>query len=292
MKGELISITTKDGLIMQGIYCKSNCKKTIIIHVHGSYGNFYENFFLEEMSNKFNETGVSFLSIRTRGSDYYSDFKILNNKEYKSKRIGGIREIFQECTLDIEPWILLAKKKGYHKVLLQGHSLGAMKIVYFNKNIEGNVDGLILLSPPDSIGLQKKDNAGRYEEYKEKALELLQKDNLQLMPKEAYFESITCESFYNMLKENDTGMFTYQDVELMKKAGINSINIPTFISFATINEAIINPIEYCISSFKKSSHDSSLLHFEIIENANHNYHFKEDILAEEISNWLIEKYNS
>lgn len=286
MKGLLISNKTEDGLIMQGFYCPTVQKKSIVIHIHGSFGNFYENFFLKEMSEQYNANGFSFLSIRTRGSDYYSDFKMFDGEGYQSRRIGGIREVFQECILDIEPWIIYSKERGYSEIYLQGHSLGAMKSVFFNRKSPLKIDGLILISPPDSIGLQKNDNGDDYEKYKSQALKMMQEDKLLLMPNEAYFEAITCEAFYNMMKEEETGMFTYRDVDLMKKAGMDSINIPTFISFATKNEAVIDSIDFCINALKKSCYDESLLHFEVVENANHNYHLRENTLVNSIVTWL------
>ncbi|MFZ2979193.1 MAG: alpha/beta fold hydrolase, partial [Candidatus Magasanikiibacteriota bacterium] len=156
MKGELIQITTEDQLILQGFYCSTidkSTSKACIIHIHGSYGNFYENFFLTEMSKQFTKNGFSFLSVGTRGRDYYSDFKIRKENKYESVRIGGIREIFQQCEIDIKSWVSYVKSLGYSKIILQGHSLGAMKVIYYYSRSQISVNGIILISPPDHFGL-------------------------------------------------------------------------------------------------------------------------------------------
>ena len=292
MKGELLKIETRDKLLLHGMFCPGQSNEIAIIHVHGSYGNFYENFFLDEMSENYNKSGISFLSVSTRGRDYYSDFKILKENKYESIRIGGIREIFQDSVTDIASWIDFLKNKGFKKIILQGHSLGAMKVVYYIKHADTKVNGLILLSPPDNIGLQKSDNGNKYDEYKQIAHDLSQKDLNSLMPKEAYYDTITSTSFFSLLTEEDTGMFTYSDIELMKKAGMSSIAIPTLVTFATNNEAIVNPIDICIDSLKKSIPDENLIQFSIIENANHNYHFKEKELTLVLLNWVVDKFKN
>lgn len=288
MNGQIITVTTADNLILHGINCKPDNVEndSCIIHVHGSYGNFYENFFLPAISDKCNEINVSFISINTRGHDYYSDFKSISNNQYSSKRIGGIREIFQDSYLDIDAWVKYAKSSGYTKIFLQGHSLGAMKCIYYLKKSKLNISGLILISPPDNYGLQLSDVGDKFSTDLEIAKKLSITDGDQLMPSEAYYDLISASSYFSLLgNEEDTGMFTYSNLELMRKAGMSDIKYPTVVFFASENEAIVLPVEDCINALKKSVSTENI-EIVLIKGANHSYHFKEKQLASKIANWI------
>ena len=160
MNGNICNVASEDGYLLHGMVCESvpgDASSSWVIHVHGSYGNFYENFFLPVMAEQYVSEGVSFVAINTRGHDYYADLKKRRDSGYESRRIGGIREIFQESVLDIAAWIRYARSRGARRVILQGHSLGAMKVAYYAWRGSEGCDGLVLISPPDSIGLQRAD---------------------------------------------------------------------------------------------------------------------------------------
>ena len=291
MEGKIVKTTTLDGLILQGFISvpENNFeRKACVIHVHGSYGNFYKNFFLDNISSRLSKNGIGFFSIGTRGRDYYSDFKIKKEDGYDSKRIGSINEIFQECRLDIDAWIKYAKELGFNKIILQGHSLGAMKVVYFSNNSDFKLSGIILISPPDIFGFQESNAGYRLHDNLRKAKELKEKDGLLLMPKETYFDIVSAQTYISLFDTpKDTGMFTYSDVNLMRRAGMSKIDCPLLAIFATEHEAIINPIDYCINSIRESISNNADFSYIVIDGANHGYHNKEDRLASVISDWLI-----
>ncbi len=290
MKGELVTAIAKDELILHGMCCpstKGGRSDACVIHIHGSYGNFYENFFLSEMSRSYTERGFTFLSIGTRGRDYYADFKLKKHGHYDSVRVGGIREVFQDCEHDIVAWREYAATLGFSKIVLQGHSLGAMKAVYYLKHHPKSVAGLVLISPPDNFGLQNAEYGAQFKDDLATAKEIAASGENILMPESAYYESITGKSFLSLLAHpHDTGMFTYSDVALMRQAGLGRIDCPTLVTFATENEAVVGPLDKCIKALRSVVHRKNLLHCELIEGANHNYHFREAELASVISDWL------
>lgn len=294
MKGKIIRTTTTDGLILHGMYCspaEHAISDTCIIHIHGSYGNFYENFFLSEMSEVYTKKGFTFISAGTRGRDYYADFKIRKGENYDSIRIGGIREIFQHCEQDIQAWIDYAISQGSSRILLQGHSLGAMKVVFYLKHHPESIAGLILISPPDNFGLQQTQYGNRFQNDLLEAKQLVLSNEYALMPDGAYYDPITAKSFLSLLAyPEDTGMFTYLDIPLMKLSGMASILCPLLVTFATANEAVIAPLNKCIAALQSSINDDVLFHYEIIQDANHSYHFKEIELVSKISNWLDKNF--
>src|SRR5215218_2550319 len=131
MKGNIVRVTAEDGLILQGFIGGGEPNPIAVVHIHGSYGKFFENFFLDNMAAAFESMGVTFASIGTRGRDYYADYKIKRDEKYESVRIGGIGEVFQESQRDIAAWISFLRDRGTSHFILQGHSLGAMKAVFY-----------------------------------------------------------------------------------------------------------------------------------------------------------------
>lgn len=71
MKTELVRFKTSDGLTLEGLLFLPN-KKTnkIIVHVHGSAGNFYENVFIDNFSKVYTDNGYALLTFINRGAEY------------------------------------------------------------------------------------------------------------------------------------------------------------------------------------------------------------------------------
>ena len=71
---------------------------------------------------------------------------------------GVASEKFKNCVLDFDAWIEFAKSKGHKQIVLQGHSLGAEKVVYYMNNgkYKDNVIGVILLGPASSCEYQNE----------------------------------------------------------------------------------------------------------------------------------------
>lgn len=293
MKGKLIRHTLSDGLILQGLLCRPEGESDVCtIHIHGSTGNFYENFFLDDMQERYNKRGFAFLSVSTRGRDYYSDLKFLQNGKYGSKQIGGIKEIFSDSKIDISGWVECAESLGYKRIYLQGHSLGAMKVVYYATLKESvHIDGLVLISPPDLFGLQEKEYGDRFiDDLKLAKKHIDSGEPEKLMPEGCYYDPITAASFYNLFSDPDkTGMFSYDSQDRMKRSLITKIPCSTLVIFCTDGEAVTIPVPECEKIFRKYFNKDQRLDVVTINRANHSYHFKEKELSSVISRWLIKK---
>ena len=157
MKTEFVRFETEDKLILQGlIYRPETETKKAFLHVHGMGGNFYENRFLDFMAKGITSSSYAFFSINTRGHDLIADFPIAGGNE-KYKRIGDAYEKFEECLLDIKPAVDFLENNGFEEIVLCGHSLGSVKAVYYIvKTQDSRVKKLVLMSPPDMVGLAEQ----------------------------------------------------------------------------------------------------------------------------------------
>ncbi|MBS3141400.1 DUF1749 domain-containing protein, partial [Candidatus Woesearchaeota archaeon] len=144
MQGTIVEIKTPDKLPLYGLYNKVNKSKSILINIHGTASNFYENYFMMPLVKLLEKEGISSLSTNNRGASVMQVYP----------HAGAAIEHFEDCVLDIDAWVDYALSQGYKKIILQGHSLGTEKVVYYmnkGKNVR-NINAIILLAPADSYG--------------------------------------------------------------------------------------------------------------------------------------------
>lgn len=147
-KGELISFPNRDGLKLDGILYSPGSPETIIVHVHGSLGNFYQNYFIRVMARAYLEAGLGLLSFNLSGHDGIAEGYRDGAFEY----IGGSLMEFGDCLADIHGAIGFASEYG-QRVILQGHSLGCDRVLHYMLT-SGSIHDFVLLSPCDSYRLQ------------------------------------------------------------------------------------------------------------------------------------------
>lgn len=148
---------------------------TAVIHIHGMSGNGYEHIFLDRLHESYAELGISFFPIDSRGRGVISVFqkgKGTNRWGDGQKKAGSCYEIFEESTADIQGAIDFLKTRGKSRFILQGHSMGATKIVnYVLIKSSPQVVGLILLAPTDMVGWAETDP--KHPQYLKRAHKLL-----------------------------------------------------------------------------------------------------------------------
>ena len=92
---ELITFKSSAGLHLDGLlFQKDNYRKTII-HVHGSYGNFYQNHFLRLMARQYTDSGINFLSFNLAGHDGFGE-GYRNAEDFAVTR-DGKRLVTRDC---------------------------------------------------------------------------------------------------------------------------------------------------------------------------------------------------
>lgn len=162
MKIDILHIRTQDGLRLQSVYYKPEINaSTCVLFIHGMSGNFIENYFGHIAGKYLSKKGLSFIYSHNRGYNHINDIptkQIKKDGGYKTVRNGAVFERFKECLLDIDGWIKKCQKLNHRNIILAGHSLGCNKVIYYlSKKRPKNIKGLILASPPDMVGLVKKE---------------------------------------------------------------------------------------------------------------------------------------
>ena len=291
---ERIDFLATDGINLNGFIYKadnnSNSKK-VILAVHGMSSNCFKKRD-EIIAKKMNENGIDYFCFNNRGSELVKYIrKNINGK--KEKHLGGTTyEDVLEGYEDIVGAILKLEELGYKEIYLQGHSLGCTKIVYTynelkeeeDKNLE-NIKGVILLSLidiPSTLKIYLRDKFNTYlnlAEEKEKAG--LKKE---LMPKDAFIHPISVKSFLRYARDNKEIDFArYSEDNDFEK--LNNINCPIMMRWGNNNEMILQKADELVDLLnEKITNNKKDISF--IDGADHGYHDKEEMLAEQILEFI------
>lgn len=284
MKQELVRINSIDGIEQPGIlYTPNENTNKIVIHVHGLNGNFYENRFLDILAKSYTVKNYAFLTFNNRGKDFIAE--LLKGDDFAV--IGGSLERFKDCLLDIEGVVNWVKEKGYNEIILEGHSYGCNKVLYYyNHKKDDSIKKIVLLAPCDIPSESKKFLSDEeYKIAKEESTRLVNegKDNELIDFSVMANGKIAAGTYYNdFLFGGENDFIRYSDGKNSKSEILNNIDIPTLIIFGDIDECVLTqPIEIV----KEYLNDNiSNCNIQIIEGADHSYTNKYEELGKIINN--------
>lgn len=152
MSVELVRVTTSDGVRLDGAWQAASTKRPpqsldtdTVLCVHGTGSNFYASTLMESLAQQMHQLGLGVLRINTRGHDLISTAAT----ESGGRRAGAAYEIVDDCRHDLAAWIEWLVQQGAQRIVLLGHSLGALKSIYFLAHQpHASVARLIAISPP------------------------------------------------------------------------------------------------------------------------------------------------
>ena len=130
MRGELVSATTADRVRLDGFLVSAVGERRTAIDgavvVHGLAGNFYSSRFLKHIATTLSELGIDVVVVNTRGHEYLN----VTVRSGRSQTLGAAVEEVDECRWDLAAWADFLAQRGCDHILLNGHSLGAIKTLY------------------------------------------------------------------------------------------------------------------------------------------------------------------
>ena len=253
MNQELVRIMSIDEIEQPGILStpKDSTDK-IVIHVHGLNGNFYENRFLDTLAKSYTDKNYAFLTFNNRGRDFITELL----KENDFTIIGGSLERFKDCILDIEGVINWVKEKGYKEIILEGHSYGCNKVLYYyNNKKDESIKKIVLLAPCDIPSEGKKFlSEEEYKIAKEESTRLVNegKENELIDFSVMANDKIAAGTYYyDFLPGGENDFIRYVDGKNGKSEVLNSIDIPILVVFGDADECVLTqPIDVVMSYTK------------------------------------------
>jgi dienelactone hydrolase len=104
-------------------------------------GNFYVPSFFDTAGDRLNELGAAILRVNNRGHD--------QAYHLGARRLGAAYELLDDCRHDFAAWLDFASQRGYRRIAVWGHSLGAVKNVYVQATVgDPRVVCAVASSPP------------------------------------------------------------------------------------------------------------------------------------------------
>jgi pimeloyl-ACP methyl ester carboxylesterase len=145
---DLVRTTTPDGMRLDGALhaaTKTHPAFDLAICLHGVMSNFYSSSLMEGLVEPFTSRGIAVLRVNTRGHDSVTPAIMNKGRRWQ----GAAFELIDECRQDVLGWHAWAAERGFERVLLLGHSLGGVKVLYAAaKETLPLVRGVAALSPP------------------------------------------------------------------------------------------------------------------------------------------------
>lgn len=146
---ELLRTYAADGIPLEGSLREpapgvaSAAPVDILIMHHGIGGNFYRESYFDIIAEEFLARGCAVIRANSRGHD------LAYNMPPPLPRLGAAFETVDDCRLDWRAWIDLAEARGYGRIGVWGHSLGAVKTIYYLANEDDpRIVRAVASSPP------------------------------------------------------------------------------------------------------------------------------------------------
>ena len=152
VEGSLVAIPAAGARrirMLDGFYRPPSDRKNaaLLIFVHGMGSNFYRSALKKAFLEAAPEQGMGILSFNNRGAER-----------------GTEDERFSACLQDLDAAAEFARRRGYRRIVVAGHSTGCQKIVYWQaRRRNPAVAGLVLLAPADDHAVLKRDLGKRFE---------------------------------------------------------------------------------------------------------------------------------
>jgi pimeloyl-ACP methyl ester carboxylesterase len=277
----IVKIKTEDDLLLFGYLAESNKKETILINIHGTASSFYEMEFEEFYVHELPEVGISVLFTNNRGHNILDTWQ----------KTGAAIEHFEDCLKDINAWIEFALKKGYKKIILQGHSLGTEKIIYYmNKGkYKNKIKAIILLSFADSYGTQEKYLKKIKINLMNEAKDLIKKGKKEQFLTKSWYSHAgilpkSAASYVNFFKKNSELSKTLPLRQGNNLKYYKKINVPILGIIGDKKEYTVILINQAINLLKKENKNSEICK---IKNCDHNFTNKQKELLKIVKNFLI-----
>jgi pimeloyl-ACP methyl ester carboxylesterase len=272
---EIVYVDTEDGLVLEGVVVRPTAaspRPVAVVWVHGLTGRFYARSSILT-GRDLAAAGYTFVSGNNRGHDFGA--RIPRN-DGEPILAGGGWERFDESPYDVDAWITFATSLGFERVVLIGHSLGALKVAHYQAlRQDPRVAGLVAASAalpaarpdPELVALAERMEAeGRGQD---------------LLPWGSSRAGAGTHSAATFLNRVQTGLDQYglNDPE----PAIGKVRCPVLAFFGTVQDT---GTEADLELIRRNARSAERVDTAIVEGADHVYTGRESAVARVIADWL------
>ncbi|MGD9722761.1 MAG: alpha/beta hydrolase [Pirellulales bacterium] len=286
---DLVQVTAADGVRLHGalevpaadaVPAAANETSPTIdawLCIHGTGSNFYAASTLAGLAPKLLAAGAAVLRANTRGHDLVATGPSAAGRSLQ----GAAFERVDESPLDLGAWIELLRARGYRRIGLLGHSLGAIKAIFTLAGAQSpQVAALVAISPP-RLAYSEFVQSARADEFRQtfdRAAALVAEgrgDELLLvrMPLAYYVSAAGYVDRYGPDEK-------YNVLALLPK-----VRCPTFVTYGSSEmqaEVAFRGMSEAVAALPGSG---AALQVAVIAGADHIYTGCHDVLAARITRW-------
>jgi pimeloyl-ACP methyl ester carboxylesterase len=276
----LVRARTRDGVWLDGLMTEpSRRRRTALVWVHGLGSAFASGQpLIHALSARLNTAGIAYLKLNSRGHDVVA--------RAGTRLAGAAFERFGESVADLRAMITLARRAGYDRVILAGHSTGANKALhYMARTRDRRVRGLILLGPVSDIaGEMKRVGRGELRRRVAVAERLARRDPDALVPRAFGFRGARrYVSLYRPGEAED--VFPYYRPGA-RWAALGRVAVPLAVIVGSRDEYLDRPAAELVAAFERNATRTRSFTGLVVAGAPHGFAGREDALARAIVAWV------
>ena len=276
----LVRTRTADGVWLDGIVADPPRRRAVaLVWVHGLGSVFSSGQpLIGELSRRLTAAGVGYVKLNTRGHDVVSR---------RGRRFAGAAfERFGESVADLRAAIAFARRCGYARVVLAGHSTGANKALHYAARArDRRVAALALLGPISDVAAEVKQlGAAEVRRRVATAERIARRDPEGLVPRAwGFWSARRYVSLYKPGQGED--VFPYYRRGARWPA-LRAVRVPVAVVVGARDEFLDRRPEELIAAFRDHAVNAAAFTGAVVARANHSFHEREAELASVIVGWL------
>ena len=276
----LVSARTRDGVVLAGVMSEPRRRRpTALIWVHGLGSTFANGQpLIRALSRRLTAAGIAYLKFDTRGHHVVAR---------AGRRLAGAAfERFGESVRDIRAMIDLARRAGYRRVILAGHSTGANKVLHYVARVrDRRVVGLILLGPVSDIaGEMKRIGARELRRRVAVAERIARRGPDALVPRAfGFYSARRYLSLYRPGEAEDVFPYYRPDG---RWTALRKVRVPLAVVVGSRDEYLDRPAAALVEAFSRNATAARSFRGLVIPEARHGFAGHEEPLARALVRWI------
>jgi pimeloyl-ACP methyl ester carboxylesterase len=276
----LVRVRTRDGVFLDGVIAEPRRSRDVaLVWVHGLGSVFSSGQpLIQALASRLNAAGIAYVKLNTRGHDTVAR---------GGRRLAGAAfERFGESVEDIRTAIALARRLGYARVVLAGHSTGANKVLHYAaRRRDRRVIGVMLLGPVSDVAAEMKRVGGRELQRRVAVAErIARRDPNALVPRAFGFWS--AQRYLSLYRPGSAeDVFPYYRPDARWSA-LRSVRQPVAAIVGGRDEFLERPVRAIVDAFALNAYRASSFTGLVIRRARHGFQGHEDELARAMVGWI------
>jgi pimeloyl-ACP methyl ester carboxylesterase len=279
---ELVFVRSKDDVVSGGVVFtvpKETAKPMAVVWIHGWGANFYLPSYVG-IGRALAERGFTTISANTRMHDIGNVEKYSGGKRVRG---GGYWGVTSEDARDIAAWVDFAKKLGFDRVILVGHSAGWASVGRYQADTQDpRVAGLVFASGCVGCGNEGGDPALRAQA--KKLVDEGAGDDLIRLPKRSFPSYVSAATYLDSI-DTSPGYADFFGIRTPNPA-VTRVHCPLLAFFGSKGDiATESALKLLKTSVQRLKSGPSRVDTVMVHNADHEYVGEEAQVAQTIASW-------